>query len=352
MKYPKEALERHISVCPAKLSDVARRAGVGNATASRALNGGANVNSRTLHRILQAAKELEYHPNRAARALKGGASGMIGMVVPSVSDPFFAGCAEAVEKMAVANGCVLAVLATHDLDAAIWQAVKQLSLHNVDGLILGLSGILSEEGKAVLKALRVPTVGIDAPLTGAELPSVIVDNVSGAKAATEHLLSHDFDEVIFAQVKPKLFTMRERFDGYKAAMAAAGKELRTETIHDRESAAAMLDRYRKPGRSFAVFSSNGLTTKLLVQAAKTTAMSMPRDFGMLCFDDFEMAELLAPAMSVVRQPVPLIGHTAADLLFRRIRGDANDGVTSKHLEISLQVELLLRGSCGCGSSGA
>ncbi len=336
----------HLSV-PVKLSDVARRAGVGNATASRALNGGESVEKRTLRRVLQAAKDLDYRPNRAARALKGGTTSMVGMVVPSISDPFFAGCAEAVEKVVVANGCVLAVLATHDVEAATWEAVKQLSFHNVDGLIVGLSRALSPAGFAVLKALRVPAIGIDSPLTRAELPSVIVDNLNGAKAATEHLLTHGYDQIIFVQVNPKLFTMRERRRGYETAMIATGRVPQVETIDARESAATMLLRYRKGKRKFAVLASNGLTAKYIVQAAKLTEMQVPADFGMLCFDDFDMAELLEPAMSVVRQPVALIGQMAASLLFEHMRDRDNRALSTEHLETKLPVELVSRASCGC-----
>ena len=200
-------------------------AGVGNATASRALNGAARVSEEARTRILQVARELNYQPNRSAQALKGGRSGMIGMIVPRMSDLFFARCVEAVETVANRNNSLLVVLATHDRSQTTADGVKQLLHHNVDGLVLGISEYLSSGLVRSLRALPVPAVGIDAPLTKADLPSVLIDNCNNAQSATEHLIGHGYERIMSVQVNPKLFTMQERRRGYEAAMQKAGIQL-------------------------------------------------------------------------------------------------------------------------------
>src|SRR5580658_2255266 len=96
-----------------KLSDVARKAGVGTTTVSRAINGGHRVSPETLMRIRAVIKQLGYFPNQAAQSLKGRGSKTLGLIIPSISDPFFSSCAEAVEKVARSHECLLIVAASN-----------------------------------------------------------------------------------------------------------------------------------------------------------------------------------------------------------------------------------------------
>ena len=331
----------------AKLTDVARLAGVGNATASRALNGAARVSEDARLRILQAARELNYKPNRSAQALKGGRSGMIGMIVPRMSDLFFASCVEGVEIVANRNASLLVVLATHDRSDTTTDGVKQLLHHNVDGLVLGISEYLSAALVRSLKSLPVPSVGIDAPLTKAGLPSVLIDNCSNAQSATEHLIQHGYGRIMSVQVNPKLFTMQERRRGYEEAMRQAGMEAMQHTITDRAAAEALLCAYRDtPGR-YAFLAGNSTAAKYLTAAAKHLRMTMPEDFGMVSFDDFDLADSLQAPLTVMDQPARRMGETAAKLLFRRMNGENVTASKQGELETMLSAELVVRRSCGC-----
>ena len=330
-----------------KLTDVARAAGVSNATASRALNGGKHVSDEARNRIVAVARELNYSPNRAAQSLKGRASGMIGMIVPTISDDFFANCARAVEGVARDHGALLVVLSAHDRSNLFVGGLRQLMLHNIDGIILGLSQYLTAELIDELRDLRVPVVGIDAPLTKAGLRSVVCENYHGAYLATEHLLSHGYETVISLQVKPNLYTIRERHKGYKAAMQKAGRECIHEVITDRKSALQFLEKYLPGATPIAVFASNNLSAQLLYGAARLMKLSIPKQLSIIAFDDFDLADTLTPPMSVVRQPVQEIGRAAARLLFQQIPYDAFQTTDYNALEISLAPQLILRQSCGC-----
>ena len=184
----------------AKLADVARLAGVGNATVSRALNGGKNVSSEAMQRIEAAIQQLDYTPNRVARSLKGASSGMIGMIVPSISDLFFSKCAEVVEGVVRQHGALLVVLASHDENDIVMAGIRQLLVHRVDGLILALGAPHSRELSREIKELPIPVVGIDGPLLNEGRPSVLCENYHGALMATEHLLSHGYRSVVSVQV--------------------------------------------------------------------------------------------------------------------------------------------------------
>ncbi len=327
-----------------KLEDVARKAGVGNATASRALSGVGKVSEESRRRILNAAEVLQYRPNRSAQELKGGRSGMIGMVVPHLSDLFFASCVDAVGTVAMNHASLLVVSATRDRSDLTTDALNQLLHHNVDGLVLATSEYLSAAMARSLRAMPIPIVGIDAPLTKAGLPSVLLDNRSGARVATEHLIGHGLQRIVSVQANPGLFTMRERRAGYEDAMLQAGLHAEQHTVDDRAIAENLLRAYKDtPGR-YAFLAGNETAAKYMLAAAKHLSLHMPRDFAMISFDDFDLADSMEPPLTVLRQPVGRIGEAAATLLFRNMKEGAPP---AGDLETMLSAELVVRQSCGC-----
>lgn len=331
----------------AKLADVARHAGVGNATASRALNGGSLVSDDTRKRILEAARTLNYLPNRSAQTLKGGRSGMIGMVIPRMSHMFFASSVEAVQAVAGRNASLLVVAATHDSSDRTMEAVKQLLRHQVDGLVLALSEYLTPEMVRSLRSLPVPAVGIDAPLTKAKLPSVLINNAAMARSATEHLIAHGYKRIISLQINPKLYTMKERRHGYEQAMRDAGLTPKQHVIESREKAEDLLRGHRVTPADYAFLAINEAAAKHLIAAAKKLGMTMPQDFGMISFDDFDVSDVMETPLTVIRQPVEKIGEAAANILFQQLRD--SDGAPSRRsgLETVISAELVVRHSCGC-----
>lgn len=339
-----------------KLADVARIAGVGNATVSRALNGGKNVSSEKMERISAAIHELGYRPNRVARSLKGASSGMIGMIVPSISDTFFSRCAEVVEAVAHEHGSLLVVVPSHEQDDTIISGLRQLLLHNIDGLLLAHNMPHSRELAAELRGLRLPVVGIDGPLDDLGLPSVVCQNVRGASMATEHLLGHGYRKIIHVQVKPSLYTMCERLRGYIAAMEAARAKPATETISNREDAIAVLKRHTRaspgvqPGlapKPVAIFAGNNLTARYLCEAIRILGLAVPEQVALLSFDDFDLADTLSPPTSVIQQPIEAMGRTAARILFERMAAAAHGPAAHPTPAIMLAPRLILRQSCGC-----
>lgn len=330
------------------MSDVARLAKVGNATVSRALNGGKNVGSETMDRITAAIRELKYQPNQVARSLKGASSGIIGMIVPSISDMFFSKCAEAVEGVVTEHGAVLVVVASHDDDNIVLGSLRQLLLHNIDGLIIAYNKTPERELIAALRAARLPVVGIDGPLTGVGCPSILCENFEGARLATEHLLAHGYSKVISVQVKPDLYTMRERLRGYNDAISRGQAESIQEAIADRDSAAAALLRHvSRKGSPVAVFAGNNLTARYLYEAVHSLELSIPDEVAVLSFDDFDLADTLTPPMSVVQQPVEEIGRMAATLVFQPMGPRGLQEFSTGIVPVMLSPRLVIRQSCGC-----
>ncbi len=331
-----------------KLADVARLAEVGNGTVSRALSGGKNVSGEKMKRISAAIQKLGYQPNRVARSMKGASSGIVGMIVPSVSDMFFSKCAEAVESVVKEHGALLVLVASHDDDDMVLSSFQQLLLHNFDGLILVRSALKNPVLVESLRTSRVPIVGIDRPLSQIGYPSVLCENFAGARMATEHLLGHGYEKIISIQVKPELYTMRERLRGYRSALAEKQHEPIEEVIENRADAVAVLKRHLvKNSLPVGLFTGNNLSARYICEATQALGVSIPREFAILSFDDFDLADTLTPPMSVVQQPLEELGRSAAKLLFQQMPNWASRPRGGRPHPIQLSTRLVLRGSCGC-----
>lgn len=331
-----------------KLSDVARLAGVGNATVSRVLNGRMHVSEEASRRVKQAISDLNYSPNRIARSLKGATSGMIGMIVPSISDMFFSRCAEAAESVARENGSLLIVMASHDDPSIEFENLQLLLIHRVDGLILSSAQTGNTKLYRELKRVTVPVVGLDRPLKEAKIPSVLSENREGAKAATLHLLAHGYDKVLCIHIKPELYPIEERLHGYTEAMHEAGLE---PLLYKAESAAdvqaCLLKHIHLAGKTIAVFAANNLAAHFTREAIRMLQLAIPSQVAILCFDDFDLADSLTPPMSVVQQLVERLGRTAAELLFERMKAPANGVAHVNSDPVRLPTRLIIRESCGC-----
>ncbi|WP_263382143.1 LacI family DNA-binding transcriptional regulator [Granulicella arctica] len=340
-------MKRIVPAAP-KLSDVARLAGVGNATVSRVLNGRLNVSEDKVRKVKQAISELGYRPNRIARSLKGASSGMIGMLVPSISDMFFSRCAEAVETVAREHGSLLIVMASHDDPTIELENLEELLNHRIDGLILSSAQTHNPQLHDALSQIAVPVVGLDRTLQQANLPSVMSENLEGARAATQHLLAHGYRTVLCILVKPDLYTISERCRGYSEAMCEAGLEPLIRAVESSKDVEVYLRQHVESAKTtIAVFAANNLTARYTWEAIRRLHLTIPTQVAVLSFDDFDLADTLTPPMSVVQQPVEDLGRNAAELLFQRMQGPGAGNVQTNHDPLRLPTRLIVRASCGC-----
>src|SRR5580698_2945536 len=219
------------------LGDVARLAGVGTTTVSRVINGGQRVDPKTLKHVRRAIERLGYTPNQAARILRGGRTRTIGLLIPSVADPFFSSCAEAAQAIANVNDSLVIVITTQNDPHTEIENVKILMRHRVDGLIIAPANSQSHALRDVLLRLGVPVVAMDRPLLGSQIPSVVADNFTGASLATKHLIEHGCRRIVCLTGESTLYTIRERMRGYRKTVERAGLPCMIDTsIRDYKSA--------------------------------------------------------------------------------------------------------------------
>ena len=224
--------------------------------------------------------------------------------------------------------------------------VAALQAHRVDGLLL-VSTYRPFRTTLTSRLKQIPTVAIDRPIAGFKCDCVLVDNHAPAFEATCHLISHGHRRIAFVGYGEKLYTVRERIEGYTRAMNEAGlKPLVFASATDPAGAQRLA--YEALSMSTpptAVFSSNTVVINGILQAAKDLGRSVPADVAIAGFEDFRWAELMKPALTVVRQPGEEMGRRGAQMLFERLAG--KQGPPQR---VVLDTELIIRESCGCGTS--
>lgn len=336
------------------LGEVARRAGVGNTTVSRVINGGERVSPETLARVRKVIDELGYKPNQAARVLKGDRTRTVGLVIPSIADPFFSSCAEAAQAVARANDSLLIVTTTQNEPHAELESLNVLISHRVDGLVIAPANSRSQILSDQINRSPVPIVALDRPINGAVISSVVTDNYRGARSAIEHLVEHGRKRIACLTGESTLYTIQERVRGYKAAVKAAGLPLMLDaSVNDYHSAEHAIESLMSgPNPPDALFTIKNKTTMHAFEVLQKLNISIPKTIALLGFDDFELASTLRPSITVVQQPVEEIGRVAAELLFEQFQKDRQSPQTTKTpriRQVTLATRLIRRGSCGCSA---
>src|SRR5487761_478684 len=204
------------------LTDVAREAGVGTTTVSRVINGGERVSPKTLAKVRRVIEAMGYMPNQAARVLKGDRTKTIGLIIPSIADPFFSSCAEAAQAVARANDSLLIVTASHNDPHIEIENLNVLISHRTDGLIIAPANSRSPALRDLLNRLSIPIVAVDRPIAQSSIASVVTNNFKGARHATQHLIDHGYKRIVCLTGESTIFTIQERIRGYRAAVESAG----------------------------------------------------------------------------------------------------------------------------------
>jgi LacI family transcriptional regulator len=326
------------------MSDVAKLAGVGTMTVSRALKGNVRVSEETNKRVFDAVAKLNYRPNEVARSLRDQRSHQIGVIVPNIFDPFFAICADAVNTIAKEHAYSV-VIATSDENVEVeYNEASRMLRRQIEGFIVipAASGVSRLTGS---EFSRTPIVTLDRPVENSNFDSVGVENVIGSQLCVRHLIQQGHRNVAFFGLARNLYTIGSRYDGYCAAMKEAGLKPKGYFGNGTQSEmlATMCRVLQAKNPPTALFLSNNLLTRNAIRALFQLKIRVPESVALAGFDDFDTAEILNPAVTVVRQPIIEMASMGANILFARLlRGETKE--PRKH--IVLPVELIIRDSCG------
>ncbi|NGO79844.1 LacI family transcriptional regulator [Streptomyces sp. YC504] len=322
------------------MKDVAARAGVGLKTVSRVVNGESGVTPDTERRVQEAIEALGFRRNDSARVLRKGRTASIGLVLEDLADPFYGPLSRAVEEVARAHGALLINGSSAEDPDREQELALALCARRVDGLVVIPAGDDHRYLEPEIKA-GVATVFVDRPAGQIEADTVLSDNFGGARDGVAHLIAHGHRRIGFIGDQPRIHTAAERLRGYRAAMEDAGLPEdeawvslgTTDAGRVRAAAEAMLS---GPEPVTAIFAGNNRVTVTVVRVLA----GLSRPVALVGFDDFELADLLQPGVSVIAQDAAALGRTAAERLFRRLDG-AQDVAPER---IELATRLIARGS--------
>lgn len=300
------------------IKDVARAAGVSPSTVSRALNDSPLLREETKARIRRLAAELGYERNELARGLVKGSSGAVGLLVPDITNPFFAEITRGVGEVAHARGYGV-VLCTTDGDPDRERSYMQLLRRKrVDGLIL-TSVTADDPSLVTLMRAGLPLVLVSRLVRGVDAPYVVVDDRNGGRLAVEHLVDLGHRRIGFIGGPENVQSSQDRMEAYREVLAERGLSVPTgwATFADftqaagREAARRMLSRRDVPT---AIFAANDMIALGVLEAAEEVGLRVPEDLSLVGYNNISYAALPRIQLTTVAQPTFEMGRIAADYL--------------------------------------
>lgn len=328
----------------ATLDDVARRAGVAASTVSRVLNSTRFVSADTKARVMSAVAELDYTPNSLARSLANSRTNVIGLVMSSTRNRFFADIVNAVEEECQRLGMMVLLANTNDQPDRETEALAALHQRRVDGVIITPTCHPESRAMEYLVDKGIPTTMVDR-LTGSNFDGVGVENRLSMRRMVDHLTALGHTRIGFLSGQKEFTTAIERHDGYLDGLRAAGIEfnsgfLSTDVV-DLAEAKREAIRILRDAEVTAFVGGNNLSTIGIMLAANEVGLRVPRELAVVGFDDFDWADAFHPRLTVMAQPCQEIGRTAASLLHQRLAGK-----TGEPEIIRLEPRFIVRESCG------
>src|SRR6202140_4725596 len=335
----------------ASIYDVARESGVSVFTVSAVVNKKSHVGKKLLERVESAIRKLNYRPNLIARSLAKQRTHTIGMIVPDIANPFFPMVVRGAEDAAQKHGYNLLLCNSDDNLDKEESAVELLLSKRVDGILLTKAAEdFRPAMRQMIKEMNVPFVLVMRTYPKLTRDAVITDDYQGAYDAVSHLARSGRHRIGLISGPLKVSNAVARWQGFHDSLKAMGlpfeKELIVEGDYRIESgyrAGHALLSHRPDG----IYVANHLMTVGLLKAAEEMGLRCPEDFGLVSFDDYPWLGIFRPRLTTVELPKHQLGSEAAELLIKRITGDASKPVLRK-----LQPELRIRESCGFGLRAA
>jgi len=318
-----------------KIEDVAKLAGVSPTTVSRVLNNRGYISSETREKVQNAMNELNYFPNDVARSLYNKRSNLIGLILPTTSNPFFGELTFHLENICASLGYkVLLCNSLNQIDKEE-KYLEMLLRNQVDGIIVGTHnrGILDyhKQGLAV--------VAIDRYLSET-IPIVSSDNYEGGKTATELLILNGCKCIALIDGVGELETpARLRRKAYLDLMEKYGRDpiiYEIPEVFNQKSQQDVISRlFQERPDVDGVFATNDLFASSVINQAQSYGKDVPRDVKVVGFDGTETVQILLPQLTTIKQPIDLIAKTAIDILLKEIEGEFSDFPLETRLPVKL-----------------
>jgi LacI family transcriptional regulator len=329
----------------ATITQVARQAGVSTATVSRVLSGQDGVSETLVQRVHEAARVLDYQPNRVARNLRRQATQIIGVVISDIQNPFFTSLLRGIEYVIEGAGYTLLLTNTDEDEKRERMYLATLRAEGVAGIIIApCQG--NRDAYCAFEDGATPMILIDRAIPESTLDAVTVDSRQGVFDAVSHLIQLGHTRIGLVGGPDRVSTASDRKAGYLQALSQAGITLNPAYLQSgdyrQESGYEAMRRLLElPVRPTAVLAANNLMTLGTLQAIHTYGLTIPDDISVVGFDDMAWAGSLKPSLTAVMQPTYELGLSAGKLLLKRIQDPQRAPE-----RVILGTHLIIRDSCG------
>jgi LacI family transcriptional regulator len=328
------------------IADVARRAGVTTATVSNVLTGRVVVKPETRERVQKAIAELDFRPNLIARGLAQGKTKTLALVVPTISNPFFAEVVEEAERVADQHDYQVLLCLTHNSTERGERHLERMARRWVDGFIVLSMAADTADVLALAQRGKPVVLGAWNPDEAQSLPMVDIDFHLAGKLATQHLL--DYRHRRIAAIL-ELVVQQTRLAGYKETLAAAGLSAEADYVQSGDSsfesgyhAAERL--LALPLPPTAIFAGNDWMALGAIEAVTSHGFLVPQDISIVGVDDIALAAHAHPPLTTISVPKREMARATTELLLRYLHSP--DGI-EESTKILLDPHLVVRKSTAC-----
>ncbi|MDD3776503.1 MAG: LacI family DNA-binding transcriptional regulator [Actinomycetota bacterium] len=329
------------------IKTIASKAGVSTATVSRVMHNYPGVKEETKKKVLKVASQFNYEINAVASSLRREKTNTLGIIVGNVLSQFYSTLAKAVEDVAIEEGYSLILCNGDDNPQKELKYLRILKANRVDGIILTPTG-KNASYIDFLKKSGMQIVLVDRLVPGLENDAVLVDNEKGSYEAIKYLISRGYKRIAIINGFPDRTTGAERLEGYKRALTEANINIdpgliKTGNFKKRSGINLATELVEADPRPEVIFVTNLDMALGAVLAIKNKGLHIPRDIGILSFDNPDWTQITDPPITTINQPVYSMGNTAAELIIKKINKPSNYR-NEPPLIIRLGTHLVIRSS--------
>jgi LacI family transcriptional regulator len=307
------------------IKDIARELGISPSTVSRALKDHPDISPETKKAVNELAEKLNYTPNIVALSLRQSKTNTIGVVIPEIVHFFFSTVISGIEDVAYSAGYNVILTQSNESFAREAINIKALFNSRVDGMLISLSRETStfDHIEAML-AKGVPMVFFDRVYDNGNSSMVVVDDLSGSKDATRHLIEQGCKRIIHLEGPPNLAISKQRLEGFLEVMKEYNMPVDKDTIvacplgSIEEGKLVMEKILESPNPPDGVFATSDPTAMGAMQAIRNKGLKIPQDIAVVGFSNWLFSSMMDPPLSSVHQPGFEMGQEAAKLLIRHI----------------------------------
>jgi len=321
------------------IKEVAKVAKVSTATVSMVINEKADhITQKTKDKVFDAVEKLDYKPNYAARSLVTAQSYMIGLLLPDITNPFFAELAKGLEICLNEAGYITFLCNSRNHSKQESRYIEAFIARSVDGMIICGLTKGNEEKLALLRKRNIPYLNLDSRFIKNKY-SIEINDEEGGKMAARHLLELNHEIFAFIGSKSKFSNIWNRYKGFSEVVIEASKKvLLFETSLTKEGGKQIADELFK-SEATAVFCGNDLIAVGVYEQARKRGIKIPQQLSIIGFDDISFADILVPKLTTIRQPLEDVSSMAVKQLLKMIKDSEYEFISEV-----LPVELIVRQS--------